>query len=215
MITVMPAKSTARPAVSTAAIAACAGLEPLVEPVAEAGEDEERVVDADAEADHRRQLRRELGGVEDVGAERDQAEADAEGEERGEERQAHRHDRAEGEQQDDDRGQQADHERGVAFFFGAGFLDRLRRRARPGGRCRWPPRRSSISFLMSSLFDFVGGDVVLDGRVGDLAVLADRRGAAGCVGAGDFADVGELAASAKTPSIFLRTAGDSTPSSAL
>jgi hypothetical protein len=31
----------------------------------------------DAEADHRRQLRRELGGVEDVGAEGHQAEADS------------------------------------------------------------------------------------------------------------------------------------------
>ena len=102
-----------------------ARLQPLVEAVAEAGEDEERVVDADAEADHRRQLRRELGGVEDVGAEGDQAEADAEREQRGDDRQAHRDQRAEGDQQDDDRGEQADHEGGVAFFFGARFLDRL------------------------------------------------------------------------------------------
>ena len=126
MITVIPAKSTARPAVSTASIAAVARLQPLVEAVAEAGEDEQRVVDADAEPDHRRQLRRELGGVEDVGAERDQAEADAEREQRGDDRQPHRHHRAEGDQQDHDRRQQADREGGVAaFFFGADFLDRL------------------------------------------------------------------------------------------
>ena len=101
-----------------------ARLQPFVEAVAEAGEDEERVVDPDAEPDHRRQHRREVGGVEDVGAERDQAEADAEREQRGDDRQAHRDHRAEGEQQDDDRRQQADREGGVAAFF-FGFLDRL------------------------------------------------------------------------------------------
>ena len=125
MITVIPAKSTARPAVSTAAIAAVARLEAFVEAVAEAGEDEERVVDADAEPDHRRQLGREVGGVEDVGAERDQAEADAEREQRRDDRQPHRDHRAEGEQQDHDRGQQPDREGGVAFFFWSDFLDRL------------------------------------------------------------------------------------------
>ncbi len=168
-----------------------AGFQPLVEAVAEAGEDEERVVDADAEADHRRQLRRELGGVEDVGAERDQAEADAEREQRGDERQAHRHDRAEGEQQDDDRSQQADHERGVAFFFGARFLDRLA--AELDLEAVAVGRLGLVDQLLGVLFfDFVGEDVVLDGRVGDLAVVADRRRAAARVGAGDFADVGEL-----------------------
>ncbi len=170
-----------------------ARLQPLVEAVAEAGEDEERVVDADAEADHRRQLRREVGGVEDVGAERDQAEADAEGEEGGDQRQAHRHHRAEGQQQDDDRGKQADREGGVAPSSSA-------RTSSIGA----PPTldlqvvavrrlgRSTISFLMSSLFELVGGDVVLDGRVGDFAVFADRAGASGRVGAGDFADVRQL-----------------------
>ena len=84
-----------------------------------------------------------FGRVEDVGAERDQAEADAEREQRGDDRQPHRDDRAEGEQQDDDRGEQADRERGVAvFFFGADFLDRRAAEldleavaaGRPGGR---------------------------------------------------------------------------------
>ena len=150
MITVTPAKRTARPAVSTAAIAASRLLQPLVEAVAEAGEDEERVVDADAEPDHQRQLRRELGRVEDVGAERDQAEADAEREQRGEDRQAHRDDRAEGEQQDHDRREQADHERGVAFFFGADFLDRLAAELDLEAVAARRLGRSSISFLISS-----------------------------------------------------------------
>ena len=146
----IPAKRTARPAVSTAAIAAVARLQPLVEAVAEAGEDEERVVDADAEADHRRQLRRELGRVEDVGAERDQAEPDAEREQRGEDRQAHRHHRAEGQQQDHDRRQQADRERGVAFFFAAASSIGWP----PSSTCRPSPAAPwavAISFLVSSL----------------------------------------------------------------
>ena len=193
MITVMPAKSTARPAVSTAAIAAVARLQPFVEPVAEAGEDEERVVDADAEADHRRQLRRELGGVEDVGAEGDQAEADAEREQRGE--------RSAGPSPPPSRRSAAGSttaasrpiaKEDVAFFFGADFLDRLAAELDLEAVAVGRLRRSSISFLMSSLFELVGGDVELDGRVGDLAVVADRGGAAVLVGAGDFADVREL-----------------------
>ena len=103
---------------------AFAWLHPLVEVVAEAGDDEERVVDPDPEPDHDRQERRERGGVEDVGAERHQAEADAEREQRGDDRQPHRDHRAEGEQQDDDRRQQADPLRG-AFVFFLGFFDRL------------------------------------------------------------------------------------------
>src|SRR6202012_4903699 len=96
----------------------------FVEVVAEAGDDEERVVDPDPEPDHRRQDRREAGRVDYRGAERDQAEPDPEREQRGDDRQPHRHHRAEGEKQDDDRREKADREGGVAAFF-FGFGDRL------------------------------------------------------------------------------------------
>src|SRR5207344_1452327 len=42
-----------------------------------------------------------------------------------------------------------------------------------------------------AVVQLVGGDVELSGRVGDLAVVADRGGAALFVGAGDFAYVGQ------------------------
>ena len=129
--------------------------------------------------------------------------------------QAHRDDRAEGEQQDDHRRQQADHERGVAFFFGAGFLDRLA--AEVDLEAAAVRRLGLVDQLLGVLFfEFVGEDVVLDGGVGDLAVLADRRRAAALVGAGDFADVGERFGFGEEVLASVRlTAGDSTPSSAL
>ena len=91
-----------------------------------------------------------FGGVEDVGAERDQAEPDAEREQRGDDRQPHRDHRAEGEEQDHDRRQQADRERGVAFFL-ADFLDRLAAELdlQAGALARL--RRSSITRLTLSL----------------------------------------------------------------
>ena len=58
--------------------------------VAVAGDDEERVVDADAEADHQRELGGEVGHVDEVAAEPDHAEPGAEAEQRGHDRQAHR-----------------------------------------------------------------------------------------------------------------------------
>ncbi len=166
-----------------------ARLEPLVEAVAEAGEDEEGVVDADAETDHEGELRREVGGVEDVGAEGDQADPDAEGEESGDDRQSHRHDRAEGEQEDDDRGEHADPLREAFFFFASDFLDRraaeLDLQPVAGGGLRGV--HDPFGFLVVEVGP---GNVELDGRVGDLAVVADRSGAAAlAVGAGDFTDV--------------------------
>ena len=71
--------------------------------VAVAGDDEEGVVDADAEADHQRQLGGEVDHVDEPAAEPDQAEARAESEQRGHDRQPHREERAEAEQQHDHR----------------------------------------------------------------------------------------------------------------
>ena len=52
MTTVSPAKVTARPAVSIAMAIASSDRVAVVEVLAVAGDDEQRVVDADAEADH-------------------------------------------------------------------------------------------------------------------------------------------------------------------
>ena len=108
--------------------------------LAKAREDEQRVVDADAEADHRGELGGEVGRVDHVREQGDRAEAGAQAEQRGDDRQAHRDQRAEGQQQHDDRRQQPDR-RGDAEAGLLGRLDRLAaeldlqaRAARPRGR---------------------------------------------------------------------------------
>ena len=57
MTTVMPAKTTAEPAVAGGLGGRLGGLEPVAQVLAVAGEDEQRVVDADREAEHRGQDR--------------------------------------------------------------------------------------------------------------------------------------------------------------
>ena len=73
-----------------------------------ARDDEQRVVDADAEADHRRELRRELGHRQHVGEQADAREGDADAEQRVQDRQAHRQQRAEDDEQDHDGRAEAD-----------------------------------------------------------------------------------------------------------
>ena len=80
----------------------------VVEPVAVSGDDEERVVDADADADHGGDLGRERGHVEQVGEQLDDRQSDADAGERGDDRQAHGQERTEGDEEDHDRGQDAD-----------------------------------------------------------------------------------------------------------
>lgn len=58
-VTVHPAKTTARPEVAMAAATASAGAEPRAQPLPVPGHHEQRVVDAHAKTDQRRQLRRE------------------------------------------------------------------------------------------------------------------------------------------------------------
>ena len=72
------------------------------------GDDEERVVDADTDADHRRDLRHEARRGEDVGHDPDAGERHRDPDERGQDRQAHRDERSERDEQDDDRGDDAD-----------------------------------------------------------------------------------------------------------
>ena len=64
--TVTPAKVTARPAVSIAMAVASSDRVAVVEVLAVPGDDEERVVDAHAEADHQAEELGEVGNGEEV-----------------------------------------------------------------------------------------------------------------------------------------------------
>ena len=72
--TVSPAKTTARPDVFSAADDRIARFHPVVQPLAVAGDDDQRVVDADADADHRRDRTRELGHRQEAGDDADDGE---------------------------------------------------------------------------------------------------------------------------------------------
>ena len=106
--TVPPANSTARPLVSIACTTACSGSSAFVQRLAIARADEQRVVDPDADTDHRRDLRRERRNVGEPGEQRDDGETDADAEQRGHDREAHREHRTERDQQDEHRGEDAD-----------------------------------------------------------------------------------------------------------
>ena len=80
----------------------------LVEILAVPGDDEQRVVDPDTEADHRAQDQREFGDVHDGRQHSDGGGADEDAEECRHDRKAHRDHRAEREQQHDDRDADAD-----------------------------------------------------------------------------------------------------------
>ncbi len=83
-------------------------LEALVQGRPVAGDDEQHVVDADADADHRRHLRGEVGDLEHVGEQGDAAEPDAEAEQGDEDREAGGEDGAEADEQDDEGDEEAD-----------------------------------------------------------------------------------------------------------
>ena len=68
-----------------------------------AGDDEQRVVDADAQADHRHHRGGEVGHRDDVAGERHERRGDAEAEQGDADRQAHGEDRTERQDEDDDR----------------------------------------------------------------------------------------------------------------
>ncbi len=84
------------------------GILPGFQTFAVSGDDEQRVVDADAEADHRAERGGEVGDRHHVRQQRDDAGADADTEQRDSDRQTHGQDRAEGEDQHDDRERDAD-----------------------------------------------------------------------------------------------------------
>jgi hypothetical protein len=84
-------------------------LEALLEEHAVAADEEERVVDANAEADHRGQRGCNRRHVRHVAEQADQREPDEQAEDRRDDRQAHRHERPEREGEDDHRGDKANH----------------------------------------------------------------------------------------------------------
>ncbi len=76
--------------------------------LAETRDDEERVVDADTEADHRHEQRRDRVDVGQAGEDEEQQERRHERDDRERERDRRRHERAEHDQQHDERGKQAE-----------------------------------------------------------------------------------------------------------
>ena len=108
MTTVVPANSTARPAVSMASTVESRTLMPVVQVLPVPGDDEQRVVDADAEADHHAEDVGEVGRAEEVAEEPGDDRADADAGEGDADGQAHREHRAEGEQEDHDREAEAE-----------------------------------------------------------------------------------------------------------
>ena len=106
--TVEPANSTERPAVSMAVRVAARSVGARGALAAEAADDQQGVVDADAERDHHRQGRREVGDVEDGrGGEHERHRQRDRGEGH-DQRHRHRGERAEHEQEHDDRDRDAD-----------------------------------------------------------------------------------------------------------
>ena len=81
---------------------------PACERRAVAGHDQERVVDADADADHRRDLTGEVGCVDERGPEGDGGERHEDARDRGDDRKSHRDDGAEREQQDHHGGEETE-----------------------------------------------------------------------------------------------------------
>ncbi len=108
IMTVTPAKTTERPAVRMASSMASSDARSARERGAMAGDDQQRVVDADADADHRRDLTGEVGCVDERGPEGDGGERHEDARDRGGDRESHRDDRAEREQQDHHRGEETD-----------------------------------------------------------------------------------------------------------
>ena len=101
MITVQPAKSTARPDVARAAVTAARGWRPSHQPLPEPGHDEQGVVDPHAQPDHGQHLGGEDGHVQDVAQQVLEGEPDGDPEQRRHDGKTHGHHRPEGDQHDD------------------------------------------------------------------------------------------------------------------
>ena len=162
------------------------------EAVPKAGDDEQRVVDADAEPDHGRQLGGKLRRVDHVGAKGDDAEAGADSEQRGAQRHPRGHERPEGQEQDQERGDDA-YERGDAEAGLLGVADGLAaERDLQVGRARG---RGGVDELLARVLGERVGLLVKGHRgKGGAPVARDARGAERAVGthhAGDVVHLGQ------------------------
>ena len=186
MTTVLPAKATALPELAIARAIDLVSFEPVGETLLVPGDDEQRVVDADPEPDHRSQRRRHgryLGHMTEQG---DQREPRGNGDQRRRDRDHHRDRGAEGREQDQDR--DADADRLARVRRGLGNLQTEiapRRDLEPGvGR-----RRGRVDDRVG----VVVGEVTLADRqrerdVGDLLVLGELIGSSRREGTGSSVD---------------------------
>ena len=148
------------------------------------GDDEEGVVDPDADADHRGEDRGVGGHVDDGGGQAQQEHADAEAEQGDGDGQAHGQHRAEGHEEDEHGGQEADELGGL----GLGLLDVLGQFA--ADRDLDVPIREGRTRLEQ-------GVEVLEAQLGQCHVVLDEGQKGGVVGAGlghrvaDRTDVGQ------------------------
>ena len=166
--TVEPANSTERPAVSIAVTRRGAHVGAGGALAAEAGDDQQRVVDADAEGDHHRQRRGEVGDVEDGRGGEHERHRQRDRGERHDQRHRHRGQRAQHEQEHDDRDGDADELAGALRGL-LGDLDRLAAELdlQAAGR----PRLGGVDHALDvGLVELVGLAVEEHGRERDAAV---------------------------------------------
>ena len=160
MTTVVPATSTECPAVVTASTTASRGVFPARQRRAVAGEDQQRVVDADAEPEHARDRSRPVGHVHDRGEQPDQRRGDPEAEQRGDDRQPGGDERPERQDQHERGDQQADRLGGQLALLGGGDHLAAHLDAQPVSAAR------AVS---------AERDQALAGRVGDAVGLLGQR----------------------------------------
>ena len=122
MITVVPASRIARPEVSIASITAPLHVAERGVVLAEARDDEQRIVDPDAQADHHRELRRDIRHAREMGRDSDQRDAGDQTQAGGDQRHPGGDQRAEGQQQDH-QGRDHPDSRGGADVEALGLLD--------------------------------------------------------------------------------------------
>ena len=159
----------------------------VVEGVAVAGDDEQRVVDAHPNRDHRRHRRRPFRDVDNVGEQGDQPGRDPDPEHGGDDGQTHRQQRAEADQQDHPGGEEADAFGAHRALLGvlhclAGQLDLDQVVAGDGG---------GVEQSLGDLDGHVPG-VELHRGVGDGAVPGDLTLSTFAVRAGDGDDMVEV-----------------------
>src|SRR5690606_29959027 len=148
-----------------------------------AGDDEQGVVDADGEADHRGEGGGGGAQVEGAGQRGDRGDADADADERGQQGQPGGEERAEGDAEDDGGDGDADDLGGAGLGHGAERVT-----ADLHGQAGVPRVLGGVlQGVLGGVLQFHAGHLVLDGGVGDGAVLAD--GVAG-EGVGDGGDLG-------------------------